>query len=65
MLSLLFDLFDGLNFAVLKMEDALIAAAAEFQRQIALLLNEGAINQSIKLANKVPDWALFGELLED
>ena len=47
------------------MENALIAGTAEFERQIALTLDEGAIDQGIELADKIPDWTLVRQLFKN
>ena len=50
---------------MVEMKDALVAAAAEFEREVALLHDEWAVNERVEFANKIPDWAFVRKLLED
>ena len=42
-------LFNGSDLAVLEVEDALVAGAAELEREVALGKDEAAINEGIEL----------------
>lgn len=58
-------LLDGLDLTVFEVKDALVAAAAEFEREVALLHDEWAVNERVEFANKIPDRAFVWKLFED
>ena len=47
------------------MKDALVATAAEFEREVALLHDEWAVNESVEFADEIPDRAFVWKLFED